>query len=176
MSGGRARAIVVMGVSAAGKSTIAARLAGELGCRWIDADDLHPASNVAKMAAGEPLTDDDRWPWLDEVGRRLANDDAGRGTVIACSALRRAYRDRIRRLAPEAVFVHLTAAPELLERRAAARTGHFMPASLLASQIALLEHLDEDEAGVAVDVAADIPAIVGAARDWILARERGASS
>ncbi|WP_394280004.1 gluconokinase [Microbacterium sp.] len=161
-----ASSIVVMGVSAAGKSTIAAGLANALGCDFVDADDLHPAANVAKMAAGEALTDDDRWPWLDTVGRRLAASQDG--VVMACSALRRAYRDRIRREAPDAVFIHLTASEELLARRAAARTGHFMPASLLTSQLALLEHLDDDEVGVVVDVDADVPTIVGAARDWVV--------
>ncbi len=156
-----------MGVSAAGKSTIAAGLARVLGYRWADADDLHPDVNVAKMAAGDPLTDEDRWPWLDLVGESLERGARAGGLVMACSALKRAYRDRIRRQAPDAVFVHLTASPELLQRRAAAREGHFMPAKLLASQIATLEELDDDEIGVDVDVDADVPAIVEAARSWV---------
>lgn len=162
-----ARAIVVMGVSAAGKSTIAAGLARVLGYRWADADDLHPAANVAKMGAGEPLTDEDRWPWLDLVGRSLERGAASGGLVMACSALKRAYRDRIRRHAPDAVFVHLTGSRELLQQRASARKDHFMPANLLASQIATLEDLDDDEIGIEVDMDAAPPTIVEAARVWV---------
>ncbi|TFV85206.1 gluconokinase [Microbacterium sp. dk485] len=145
-------AIVVMGVSAAGKSSVAAALAERLGVPWADADGLHSADNVAKMAAGQPLGDDDRWPWLDVVGQTLADGVASGGMIVACSALRRTYRDRIRRFAPDAVFVHLSAPEEVLAARAAARTGHFMPATLLASQLAILEPLGPDESGVVVDV------------------------
>jgi gluconokinase len=160
-------AIVVMGVSAAGKSSIAAGLSGRLGVPWLDADDLHPAVNVSKMASGLPLTDDDRWPWLDEVGRALAGGSDTGGLIVACSALRRVYRDRLRTHAPHTEFVHLTAAPDLLAARAAARTGHFMPASLLESQLALLEPLEPDEDGVAIDVSVSVAAIVEAAAEWM---------
>lgn len=160
-------AVVVMGVSAAGKTTVATRLARELGCRFVDADDLHPAVNLAKMAAGTPLTDDDRWPWLDLVGEALDAGAAQGGLVIACSALRRAYRDRIRALAPGALFVHLTGSEELLAERAAGRVGHFMPPSLLASQLALLEPIGLDERGLTIDVAAPADAIVAEAADWV---------
>ncbi|QEW04217.1 gluconokinase [Microbacterium lushaniae] len=145
-------AIVVMGVSAAGKSSVAAALSERLGLPWADADGLHSADNVAKMAAGQPLSDDDRWPWLDAVGQALAAGAATGGMIVACSALRRSYRDRIRRHAPDAVFVHLSAPDEVLAARAAARTGHFMPTTLLASQLATLEPLGLDEPGVVVDV------------------------
>ncbi|WP_438354618.1 gluconokinase [Microbacterium sp. CJ88] len=142
--------IVVMGVSAAGKTTVGRGVASALGFSFIDADDLHPAANVAKMASGVPLTDADRAPWLDAVGGALAGSD---GVVVACSALRRVYRDRIRDAAPDAFFVFLDADPAILRARIAARSGHFMPPALLDSQLATLEPLEPDEAGMRVDVA-----------------------
>ena len=142
--------VVVMGVSAAGKSTVAAGLASMLGVQFADADDLHPQHNRAKMAAGEPLTDDDRWPWLAKVGTVLSKSHPG--LVIACSALRRSYRDRIRDAAPDAFFLHLTGDRELLRSRSSARVGHYMPLSLLESQFATLEPLEADERGATIDV------------------------
>ena len=153
--------IVVMGVSGAGKSTIAALLAERLAIPFLDADDLHPLTNVDKMAAGVPLTDDDRWPWLARVGDALSAASAT-GLVIACSALRLAYRDAIRDRAPAARFVLLEGSRELLLGRLSQREGHFMPASLLDSQLATLETLTDDEAGVVVDVAAEPEMIVEA--------------
>ena len=146
--------VVVMGVSGAGKSTVGAALATRLGVRFVDADSLHPAANVAKMAAGTPLTDADRWPWLALVGGALAGA-ASEGLVVACSALRRAYRDAIRAAAPEVRFVHLTVSRAALDERVADRPGHFMPASLLDSQLEALEPLGADEAGVTVDSVGD---------------------
>lgn len=143
--------IVVMGVSAAGKSTVAAWIAGSARLRFVDADDLHSAANKAKMAAGVPLDDDDRAPWLDVVGATLARA-RGRGIVIACSALKRVYRDRIRAVAPDAFFVFLDGDHDVLRQRASGRAGHFMPPSLLDSQLATLEPLDSDERGARVDV------------------------
>jgi len=141
---------VVMGVSGAGKSTVGIAIAEKLGVNFTDADALHPASNVAKMAAGTPLTDADRWPWLDLVGRALA--DAGdAGLVVACSALKRSYRDAIRAAAPSARFVHLVVPRTVLGDRVASRPGHFMPASLVDSQLETLEPLEADEPGVLVD-------------------------
>lgn len=157
--------VVVMGVSGSGKSTVGRVVADRLGAGFVDADDLHPASNVAKMHAGVPLTDEDRAPWLALVGRTLA--DAGdSGMAIACSALKRAYRDLIRAEAPGAVFVELDGSRELLAARLAERQltepGHFMPPSLLDSQLATLEPLAEDEPGVRVDIAPPLEDIVGA--------------
>ncbi|WP_228479770.1 gluconokinase [Microbacterium abyssi] len=142
--------ICVMGVSAAGKSTVGIALAETLGVPFLDADSLHSDVNRTKMNAGTPLTDDDRWPWLDTVGGRFAAAETG--LVMACSALRRVYRDRIRAAAPDVVFVHLTGSRELLLSRAEARTDHFMPASLLDSQLITLEDLETDEAGLEVTV------------------------
>ena len=148
---GNAPLICVMGVSASGKSTVGIALAEALGVPFEDADSLHSEANRAKMNAGTPLTDDDRWPWLDAVGERFGAASET-GLAMACSALRREYRDRIRAAAPGVVFVHLTGAPELLASRADARTDHFMPASLLESQLATLEPLGDDEAGIDVTV------------------------
>jgi gluconokinase len=156
--------IVVAGVSGSGKSTVGALVAERLGLRFVDADDLHPAANVDKMAAGIPLTDDDRWPWLRAVGAELqaaasASASAQAGLVVACSALRRAYRDAIRSEAPDTVFALLDGPPELLADRVAARRDHFMPSSLLASQLALLEPLDSDELGLTVAIDAQPAAL-----------------
>lgn len=158
--------VVVMGVSAAGKTTVARLLAGRLGTDFLDADDLHPASNRAKMSSGTPLTDEDRMPWLDRVGEELALRSAS-GAVIACSALRRVYRDRIRARVPGAVFVHLHGSDSLLAERAAGRTDHFMPPSLLRSQIDTLEALETDEVGMTVDVAPAPEHIARAAVEWL---------
>ncbi|MCY7412663.1 MAG: gluconokinase [Salinibacterium sp.] len=143
--------LVVMGVSGSGKSLIGARLADELGLPFVDADELHPESNVAKMASGVPLDDDDRWPWLAIVGERLAAASAT-GLIVACSALKRSYRDAILAKAPSTQFVHLHGPRDLLAARSGGRTGHFMPASLLDSQLATLEALGVDEPGFVVGV------------------------
>ncbi len=139
--------IVVMGPSGSGKTAVGAALAVDFGVDFVDADDLHPASNVQKMERGEPLDDDDRGPWLDLVGAALADAP---GIVIACSALARRYRDRIRAAAPAVRFVELLVSPDELDRRMRSRQ-HFMPPALLASQLATLEHLGDDEPGVAVE-------------------------
>jgi len=151
--------VCVMGVSASGKSTVGALLATELGVPFIDGDDLHPEANRRKMAAGTPLTDEDRWPWLDVVGETFAAH-SGAGVVIACSALRRVYRDRIRAAAPHVHFVLLDGSAELLAQRAAARTGHFMPPALLQSQLDTLERPDADENASVVDIAEPLDAVI----------------
>ncbi len=148
-----------MGVSGSGKSTVGAALAQRLGVPFEDADDLHPAANIAKMAAGHALDDDDRRPWLDAVGEWLADHDAS-GGVMSCSALKRAYRDQLRGHAPRLELVHLDGTREVIARRQASRPGHFMPASLLDSQFATLEPLAPEEHGVVIDVDQGIDAIV----------------
>jgi beta-N-acetylhexosaminidase len=148
-----------MGVSGCGKTTIGDLVARELGVPFLDGDSLHPVENVAKMAAGTPLTDEDRWPWLATVGGELAKAGDG-GMVLACSALRRSYRDAIRKQAPDTIFLHLHGSKEVLTARTEGRTGHFMPPALLNSQLATLEPLEEDEAGVVVDIAAPVQQVV----------------
>ena len=151
--------IVVMGVSGSGKSTVGAALAQRLRVPFADADDFHPEANVAKMSAGHALNDEDRHPWLDAIGDWLANH-CGEGGVMSCSALKRKYRDQLRKHCPQVRFLHLSGSPEVIGRRQASRPGHFMPASLLASQFDTLEPLAADEHGVVVDVDQDIDAVV----------------
>ena len=155
--------LVVMGVSGSGKSTLGEVLAQQLRVPFADADDLHPASNVEKMAAGHPLTDDDRWPWLALVGAALA-DASDTGLVMACSALKRSYRDAILAEAPGTRFLLLTAPKGILAERMSKRRGHFMPTTLLDSQLATLEPLAADEPGVISDVSGTIDENVTAAR------------
>ncbi len=143
-----------MGVSGAGKTAVGARLAQAAGLPFVDGDDLHPPANIAKMAQGTPLTDADRAGWLDAIAARLGSAQRdGTGLVVACSALKRAYRDRLRAAAPALRFVHLTGDATLIGARLAARTGHFMPTSLLASQFATLEAPTADEGAWTFDVA-----------------------
>jgi carbohydrate kinase (thermoresistant glucokinase family) len=149
--------IIVMGVSGCGKSAAGGALAAALGRPFLDADDLHPLANKEKMARGIPLTDDDRWGWLDTVGQRLAADGP---MVVACSALRRVYRDRLRAAAPDAVFVHLHGSRQLLAGRMGHRVHEFMPVTLLDSQLATLEPLQPDERGFVVDVTPPLPEVV----------------
>jgi gluconokinase len=140
-----------MGVSGVGKTTVAEGISAALGWTFAEGDDFHPEANVAKMRAGQPLTDEDRWPWLRRIGAWMAEEvDAGRSGVVTCSALRRAYRDLLREGRPEVTFCHLTADPDLVGERVSHRSGHYMPASLLPGQLALLEPLEPDEPGVVV--------------------------
>lgn len=144
-----------MGVSGSGKSTVGAALADALGLRFVDADSLHPQANVDKMSSGIPLTDEDRWPWLDLVAQVLAGGDV----VVACSALRRSYRDRLRVLAPDLRLVYLRAEPGRLADRMESRE-HFMPATLLPSQVATLEPPGVDERPVVVDASDPVADVV----------------
>lgn len=144
--------VVVMGVAGTGKTTIGPLLAARLGVPYAEGDDFHPQANIAKMSAGVPLEDADRWPWLDAIGS-WAHDRAGLGGVVSCSALKRSYRDRLRAAAPGVVFVHLSGDRALIEDRMSHRQGHFMPTALLDSQFATLQPLGADEAGVTVSVA-----------------------
>lgn len=139
-------AVVVLGVSGVGKSTVAAGVAAALALHFVDGDGLHSAASVAKMQAGVPLQDEDRWPWLDRIGSCLA--DSGRwprGVVVACSALRRAYRDRIRAAVPGVRFIFLDGPKELIASRMVGRSGHYMPSALLDSQLRTLEPPDAGE-------------------------------
>ena len=150
--------IVVMGVSGSGKSTVGAALAQRLRVPFADADDFHPEANIAKMTAGHALDDDDRRPWLNSIGEWLAAH--AEGGVMSCSALKRTYRDQLREHCPDVDFLHLAGTPEVIGRRQASRPGHFMPASLLASQFETLEPLAADENGVDVNVDQNIDSIV----------------
>ncbi|KDN86640.1 gluconokinase [Kitasatospora cheerisanensis] len=153
--------IVVMGVSGVGKTTVARLLAHRLGLPYAEADDFHPAANIAKMSAGIPLDDQDREPWLRALGAWLGERaGAGTGGVVTCSALKRSYRDILRDACPEAYFLHLTGSHDLVGDRIAHRTGHFMPPSLLDSQYATLEPLQADESGTVLDVDADPDTLV----------------
>ena len=153
MSEGIPRVLVVMGVSGSGKTTVAGLLAGRLGWRFEDGDDLHSPANVAKMHAGTPLNDDDRWPWLRAVAAWVDEARAGpKGGVVACSALRRAYRDVIVGDRPNVRLVYLRGDPTLIARRQASRQGHFMPPSLIDSQFAALEEPGPDERPIVAPV------------------------
>jgi gluconokinase len=146
------RQVVVMGVSGSGKTTIARQLAEELGFAFADADAFHAAASVAKMARGAPLTDVDREPWLRSlVAWTEAQHGRGRSTVLACSALKRRYRDVLRTASARTLFIHLSAPRAVLLERMKHREGHFMPAQLLDSQLADLEPLAADESGITVD-------------------------
>ena len=161
--------IVLMGVTGAGKSTVGTLIAERLGVSFRDADDFHPPANIAKMSGGQPLTDDDRWPWLDAIGIHLAAH-AGQGCVVTCSALKRVYRDRLRAAAPTLRFIHLHGDMDLVAARQAARQGHFMPASLVVSQYATLETPAAEEGVIALDVAAT-PATLAEAAIAVLREE-----
>ncbi len=149
-----------MGVAGVGKTAVAKRLAASLDLVFAEGDDFHPPANIDKMESGAGLTDDDRWPWLEAlVDWTRQHDDAGQSTVVSCSALRREYRNVLREAASTTFFIHLGGDEELLRQRMHARR-HFMPASLLASQLATLEPLERDESGVTIDVAPPVDEVV----------------
>jgi len=162
-------AIIVMGVSGSGKSTIASALAKYIGFDCEDGDSYHPAANVAKMRAGTPLTDDDRWPWLqaiaDDIDHRA---DTGRPFVVSCSALKRAYRDVLVHGRPDVRLVYLKGTRDLIAERLTLRKGHFMPTSLLDSQFATIEEPTPDENVVVVDINAPVNQVVATIADRLL--------
>ena len=153
--------VVVFGVSGSGKTTVGEALARRVAYEFCDADDLHSAENIEKMRAGHPLSDEDRWPWLEVVGQRMSEILAQeRGVVMACSALKRSYRDRLRDHVASTFFVFLDGSEGLISSRVNARHGSFMPTSLLSSQFEALEPLGVDEIGVRIDVGRDLAQIV----------------
>ncbi len=166
--------LVFMGVSGCGKTTVASLVAGRLGWPFEEGDALHPQSNIDKMRSGHPLTDDDRWPWLDKVAdwvdERL---DAHQNGLITCSALKRAYRDKINRRGSGVVFIFLSGSKELIATRLAVRHGHFMPPGLLDSQFADLEEPATDEPAIRVDIGPP-PAVIADAvlEDLGITKER----
>jgi gluconokinase len=151
--------VVVMGVAGSGKTTVGAALAQQLCLDYADADAFHGKASVAKMAAGHPLDDDDRSPWLQAIGQWLAAHDQT-GGVVTCSALRRRYRDVLRAAAPRVNFLHLDGDPRVVTQRVAERLDHFMPASLVSSQLETLERLETDETGSRFDLSATVEDIV----------------
>lgn len=158
-------AAVVMGVASCGKTSVGEAVAQRLGAAFIEGDKLHPAANIAKMSAGIPLTDDDRWPWLTEIGRTLAGSE---GRIASCSALKRAYRERIALAAGRPVaFIFLDGSRALLQSRIAARKGHFMPPSLLESQLQTLERPAPDECALRLDIAEPVPELAAKAAAWL---------
>ena len=167
--------IVVMGVSGSGKTSAARELTRQLGWEYIEGDDLHPEANVAKMASGIPLDDEDRWPWLRRIAEVIGEHEAaGRSVVITCSALKRSYRDLLRDGHPSVWFAHMQVSQQVLADRLAQRKGHYMPPSLLDSQLATLEPLAEDEPGDVI--AGDAPLEQSVGEVLVdLRRERGAA-
>jgi gluconokinase len=159
----RSRIAVVMGVSGSGKTTVGRLLAQRLGVPYAEADEFHPAANIAKMAAGRPLLDEDRLPWLTAIAEWMRSH-AREGGVVTCSALKRGYRDLLRSSGAPAWFLHLTGARALIAARVGARTDHFMPTALVDSQFADLEPLGPDEPGLVVDTASVPEDIVAQAR------------
>lgn len=162
------RHVVVMGVSGSGKSTVALGVAEALGVEFAEADEFHSEANVAKMESGTPLTDDDRRPWLRDLSTWMGEQArAGRSTVITCSALRRTYRDVLREGPPSVDFLHLDGPVEVIRDRMSGREGHFMPPSLLESQLDTLEALDEDESGIVLDLRRSPEQLIAEAVAWL---------
>jgi len=166
---------VVMGVSGSGKTVIGSRLADTLGVRFAEGDQFHPPENIARMSAGMPLRDEDRWGWLDAIAGEIAKaDESGEGLVIACSALKRIYRDRLRKASKRLRFVYLDIPRDAAARRVASRKHHFMPASLIDSQFAALEPPSADEDAVVLDTGGKPAAMVAKAASAL--RESAVSS
>lgn len=163
-------AVIVMGVTSCGKTSMGEGLAKELDCPFIEGDKLHPAANIAKMSAGTPLNDADRWPWLEAIGKAMkAECEAGRGVVAACSALKKSYRQKLAEAAGRPItFIFLHGSRELLAARMAERKGHFMPTSLLDSQLATIEVPGPDEDAVHLDVVLPVSELVNRAKAYLM--------
>ncbi|MFD3687608.1 gluconokinase [Nocardiopsis sp. NPDC058631] len=159
---------VFMGVAGSGKTTVAEHVAEHLGLPFAEADAFHSRANIDKMAAGVPLTDDDRWPWLRELAAWISAHDAlGESTVMACSALKRGYRDVLREGAPGVCFLHMQGPSEVIQARMTARAGHFMPPALLESQMATLQRLGPDEPGREFDVRSGVEDLTAQALEYV---------
>lgn len=168
---------VIMGVSGSGKTTVGEALGERLGVPFRDADEFHPKSNVEKMSAGIPLTDEDRWPWLDAIGKALNDAPVREGIVVSCSALKRIYRERILKAAERPVlFVHLDGPKRVIASRLGSRRGHFMPASLLDSQLATLEPPAADEPAMRVSIELPVERQVDAILDHVRKAETAESA
>ena len=167
-------AVIVMGVTSCGKTSVGEGLAAKLGCPYIEGDKLHPAANIAKMSAGIPLDDADRWQWLDIIGQAMKVEAAaGRGVVASCSALKKAYRQRLAAAAEMPIsFIFLHGDRELLAARIAARKGHFMPPSLLDSQLKALEIPGPEENALHLDVVLPVDVLVEFSKEHLVRRER----
>lgn len=175
-SGAQAVTIVLMGVAGSGKSTLLQRIRERWGWSSAEADEFHSASNVTRMASGLPLTDSDRWPWLRALAAWIgAREAAGEHCVLTCSALRRAYRDVLREGHPSVRFVHLVAAPDTLHARVEGRAGHYMPASLLGTQLEILEPLEADEPGVVVSSERPPDRVIDDIEAWLFGPDYGSS-
>lgn len=167
---GPPRHIVVMGVSGSGKSTLAEALAAELSLPMAEADEFHPPENIAKMAAQNPLTDEDRWPWLHAL-RDWMSSHATTGSIITCSALRRSYRDLLRTAQGQVVFLQVDVDLPRLSTRLAHRSGHFMPPALLESQLSTLEPLQPEEDGILLRNDTSVEDLLEAARSWLRSQD-----
>ena len=165
-------AVIVMGVTSCGKTSVGEGLAKELNCPFIEGDKLHPASNIAKMSAGTPLTDDDRWPWLEIIGRAMkAECDKGKGVVASCSALKRIYRQKLAQAAETPItFIFLHGSRELLAARMADRKGHFMPTSLLDSQLKTIEIPGPEEKALHLDVALPLEELIARSKEYLMSQ------
>jgi gluconokinase len=169
--------VVVMGVSGCGKSTVGRLIAKRLACEFLEGDDLHPPRNLERMAAGIALTDLDRRDWLKAIAEQLADANAARyGLIVSCSALKRRYRNQLRTASSALAFVHIHGSLEVLEARMLARTGHFMPPSLLASQLQTLEPPGADERSITLDAALPAEQIAERACAWLAQPSSAAAS
>ena len=166
-------AVVVMGVTSCGKTSVGEGLAAALACPFIEGDRLHPASNIAKMSAGTPLTDADRWPWLEIIGKAMKNECGKRqGVVASCSSLKKIYREKLAEAAGQPItFIHLYGSRDLLAARMADRKGHFMPPSLLDSQLATIEVPGPGETALHLDVIAPVDELVRRSKAYLTTNE-----